>query len=75
MSKICILISSDLLDEGRIANYDMTVNFANNERAKRPNYRAVREHDGLTWQQSQEEVWWLYMSSNFCACFFYQLIY
>lgn len=34
----------------------MTVVFANNERAKRRNYHAVCEHDGLTWQRSHQEV-------------------
>ncbi|KAG0585742.1 hypothetical protein KC19_2G034600 [Ceratodon purpureus] len=39
----------------RITSYDMTVMSANNERAKRRNYHAVCEHDGLTWQRSQQE--------------------
>lgn len=53
------IISTVLLMEVviyRIDNFDKMVHFAFNERAKRLNYRAVIEHDGLTWQPSQQEV-------------------
>lgn len=38
-----------------IANYEVTVMSANNERAKRSDYHPVCEHDGLTWQRSHQE--------------------
>lgn len=69
------MTSLGLFNDGRIGDYETTVNFANNEKVKRPNYRAVTEHDGLTWQRSQQEVWWLYMSSNCSACFLYQFFF
>jgi U11/U12 small nuclear ribonucleoprotein SNRNP48 len=50
-----LLVDDNLTRFQRNDNYDKMVHFAFNERAKRPNYRAVIEHDGLTWQPSQQE--------------------
>ena len=44
------------MGECRIADYDKIVELAVNERFRRPNYRTVSEHDGLTWQGSQQQV-------------------
>jgi hypothetical protein len=63
-----------VLDDGRIASYDMTVISANDERAKRRDYHAVREHDGLTWQRFHQEVCLLCTSLK-CSASFHHFIY
>ncbi|CAK9191051.1 unnamed protein product [Sphagnum troendelagicum] len=38
-----------------IQEHEVLVKRAADERAKRPNFHAVSEHDGLTWQRSQQQ--------------------
>lgn len=40
----------------RIQAHEVLVKRAADERAKNPNFHAVSEHDGLTWQRSQQQV-------------------
>jgi hypothetical protein len=40
----------------RIQEHEVLVKRAADERAKNPNFHAVSEHDGLTWQRSQQQV-------------------
>jgi U11/U12 small nuclear ribonucleoprotein SNRNP48 len=39
-----------------IQEHEVLVKRAADERAKNPNFHAVSEHDGLTWQRSQQQV-------------------